>query len=137
MVSNLSPDHLRAWSELHRLLHSLSCICSHIAWHRYSVALCTSLATARLVAIGKADGGLATCYRGNPSTVGWEMLIARYQADDVSSTLIALQVGVGVMGGDKSVIHRARAWFDNASIKEGLLELDFPNTFNCLGRGHV
>ena len=62
-----------------------------------------------------------------------KLLIARYQPE-AASRLQPEQVGVGVLRGAESLVHKVRMWLQQALPNHVLLQLDFKNAFNSVKR---
>ena len=62
-----------------------------------------------------------------------KLLIGLYQPE-AASRLQPEQVGVGVLRGAESLVHKVRMWLQQTVPSYVLLQLDFKNAFNSVER---
>ena len=131
MASHLSGDH---GPEHLQLLQSIANLCSAFSWGRLPQEANSLLASARLIPIGKKDGGVRPIAVGEVfRRIAGKILVARYQSD-LALRLQPTQLGVGYRGGSEAIIHRLRDWLSSANPDDALLQLDFRNAFNSISR---
>ena len=129
-------DHFRGpdGRERDRALQALAQLTSLFVCNRFPPVVSAALAGARLVPIGKPDGGVRPIAVGElVRRLAGKMILCRYQGETIPR-LLPTQLGVGVPGGAEFLIHRARDWVRFPMPGEGLLQLDFRNAFNCMDR---
>jgi hypothetical protein len=135
--SGLMPQHLRCerlTATYLRLLQQIARLCSDFAWGRLSPDCLTALAGARLIALGKSGRAVRPIAVGETlRRLAGKLLIARYQPE-AASRLQPEQVGVGVLRGAESLVHKIRMWLQQAAPNHVLLQLDFKNAFNSAKR---
>ena len=134
--SGLMADHIKASASpsLARVHWSLARLTSDFAWGRLMPETAALLGGARLVPIGKPDGGVRPIAVGELiRRLAGKLLISRYQPE-IAKSLCPVQLGVGVKGGAESIIHKVRSWSIQPPAFHGILQLDFSNAFNCLDR---
>ena len=130
LSGNEGPEHLQ-------MLQSLANLCSSFAWGRLPEDACVLLASARLIPLGKKDGGVRPIAVGETiRRLAGKILVSRYQSD-LSQQFRPFQLGVGQKGGSEIIIHRIRDWLQSAGSDEVLLQLDFKNAFNSLSRAQM
>ena len=75
LIGNEGPEHLQ-------MLQSLANLCSSFAWGRLPDDACALLASARLIPLGKKDGGVRPIAVGETiRRLAGKMLVARYQSN--------------------------------------------------------
>jgi hypothetical protein len=131
MAAHLHGENTPARSQL---LQALARVCSDFAWGNLPMETSTYLAGARLIPLGKKDGGVRPIAIGELiRRVAGKILVRRYQ-HDASQNLCPVQLGVGTKGGCEAIIHKSRDWFARAAPNQGLVQLDFSNAFNTISR---
>lgn len=109
-------------------------IASDFAWGRFGAESASTLAGARLIAIGKTGGGVRPIAIGELfRRIAGKLLVQRYQPD-ASRILLPHQIGVGVRSAAEGLIHKVDSWMQRAPPDHGLLQLDFSNAYNTLSR---
>ena len=127
LVGDEGPEHMQ-------LLQSLANLCSAFAWGRLPPEANAMLASARLIPLGKKDGGIRPIAVGETvRRLAGKLLVSRYQST-LSLQFHPSQLGVGFKGGSEVIIHRIRDWLSRAGTDEALLQIDFRNAFNSLSR---
>ena len=106
----------------------------------FSAFISKSLCYASLAALSKEKSGVS------PIAVGEVLrrLIAKCLSSDTKSKAIelfdSLQLGAGVSGGAKAIIHKSKITYDNivgALSYEGVPQNVFQNAFNSVNRSHL
>lgn len=90
-----------------------------------------------MIALHKKDGGV------RPIAVGytWRRLVAKcantYALTKLGTSLLPVQLGVGVSGGCQAAVHAVRRFLSSMKDDCILVKLDFANAFNSLKRGKI